>query len=87
MEDLEISDDEEEKQPHNRKDSKGRYRRSDREEEKDGDEVEDDSQKSPGNQKPAFTSNSNLHKKQAFPTSSFLKRTAFTRDSESHDKY
>ena len=88
MEDLEISDDEEEKQPHNnRKDSKERYQRSDRDEEEDGDEVEDDSQKSPGNQKSAFTSNSNLHKKQAFPTSSFLKRTAFTRDSESHDKY
>ena len=53
----------------------------------DGDEAEDDSQKSPDNKKSAFTSNSNLHKKQVFPTSSFLKRTAFTRDSESHDKY
>ena len=88
MEDLEISDDEEEKQPHNnRKDSKGRYQRSDHDEEEDGDEAEDDSQKFPNNRKSAFTSNSNLHKKQAFPTSSFLKRTAFTKDSESHDKY
>ena len=40
MEYLEISDDEEEKQPHNnRKDSKERYQRSDRDEEEDGDEV------------------------------------------------
>ena len=88
MDDLEISDEEEEKQPHNnRKDSKGRYQLSDRDEEEDKDEDEDDGQKFPGKQKSAFTSNSNLNKKQAFPTSSFLKRTAYTRDSESHDKY
>ena len=88
MDDLEISDDEEEKQPHNnRKNSKGRYQRSDRDEVEDKDEDEDDGQKFPGKQKSAFTSNSNLNKKKAFPTSSFLKRTAFTRDSEPHDKY
>ena len=86
MDDLEISDDEEEKQPqNNRKDSKERYQLSDREE--DGDEAEDYSQKISGKQKSTFTSNSNLNKKQAFPSSSFLKRTAFTRDSESNDKY
>ena len=88
MDDLEISDEEEEKQPqNNRKDSKERYQLSDRDEEEDGDEAEDYSQKISGKQKSAFTSNSNLNKKQAFPSSSFLKRTAFTRDSESNDKY
>ena len=43
MEDLKINEDE--KQPQNsRKDSKGRYQRSDRDEEYDGDETEDDMQ-------------------------------------------
>ena len=88
MEDLEIADDEEEKQPlNNKNDSKGRYQQSDRDEEEDGDEADYDNQIFTGNQNSAFISNSNLHKKQAFPTSSFLKRTAFTRDSESNDKY
>ena len=88
MEDLEISDHEEEKKPqNNRKGSKERYQQFDRDKEVDKDETEDDSQKSSGNKKSAFTSNSNLHKKQEFPTSSFLKRTEFTRDSESQYKY
>ena len=88
MDDIDISDEEEKKQPqNNRNDSKGKYQLPDRDEEEDEDEAEDDNQKSLGKQKSAFTGNSNLNKKQAFITSSFLKRSAFTRDSDLHDKY
>ena len=34
-----------------------------------------------------FNTNANSYKKQVLPTSSFIKRTAFTKDSESSNKY
>ena len=75
MEDLEISDDEEEKQPQNMRTELRREHQSisnDEDEEK-----QDSKQRFLSKQKSVFNTNFNPNKKQVLPTSSFIKRTAF----------
>ena len=85
MEDLEINDDEEEKQS---QDMRTELRREHQSISNDEDDEEQDSkQRFLSNQKSAFNTNANPYKKQVLPTSSFIKRTAFTKDSDSSNKY
>ena len=88
MEDLEINDDEEEKLPRNKKtESRGEHQSISNGEDDEENEEQDDSQRFLSKQRSAFNTDANPYKKQILPTSSFIKRTAFTQDSESPSKY
>ena len=79
MENIEINNDEEEKTPQDKSVGiRGKHQKVSKNEDED---KYNDSQRS------FFDSNTNPSKDQTFPTSSFLKRTAFTKDSESSSKY
>ena len=85
MEDLEISDDEEEKLPQDmRTELRGEHQSIGNDEEN---EEQDGKQRLLIKQKSAFNINANPYNKQVLPTSSFIKRTAFIKDSESSSKY
>ena len=79
MENIEINNDEEEKTPQDKRVGLGGdHQQVNRNEDKD---KYNDSKRS------VFDRNINPSKNRAFPTLSFLKRTAFTKDSKSSSKY
>ena len=88
MEDLEINDDEEEKLPRDKRtESRGEHQSISNGEDDGDNEEQDDNQRFLSKQRSAFNTDANPYKKQILPTSSFIKRTAFTQDSESPSKY
>ena len=88
MEDLEISDDEEEKLPQDmRTKLRGEHQSIGNDEDDEENEEQDGKQRLLIKQKSAFNINANPYNKQVLPTSSFIKRTAFIKDSESSSKY
>ena len=85
IDDIEINGDEEEKQPQDmRTELKGEHQSISNDEEN---EEHDGKQRFLSKQKSAFNTNVNPYQKQVLPTSSFIKRTAFAKDSESSNKY
>ena len=79
MENIEINNDEEEKTPQDKRvDLRVEHQKVSRNEDED---------KYNESQRSVFESNINPSKNRTFSTSSFLKRTAFTKDSESSTKY